>query len=304
MPNKDQRDENNNGIGDACDPDRDGDGIPNEIDNCPDVYNPSQNYTTDAKDAYGNPLGDACNPNLPKDNSVDTDKDGVPDWLDNCPEVYNPDQSDINHNGIGDACDWDMDGDGVANSRDNCEKVYNPDQADSDHDGVGDACSNRFCYKVDNSDTCMDPTLAFTVATGDLSAKTGDKLALTFWANRENASIQYSWSVVTRPEGSNATISNPVGSSSLSTPYNYHYETGRAVEFTPDMPGTYGIQMNAKLVFPDAQYPDVQTASTSMSLTASGSPVGSGCSTAAGSGSMVGLLGLLLGLIGLKLRRS
>lgn len=30
------------GIGDACDPDADNDGISNEIDNCPLVYNPDQ----------------------------------------------------------------------------------------------------------------------------------------------------------------------------------------------------------------------------------------------------------------------
>lgn len=34
----------------------------------------------------------------------DRDHDGVPDFKDNCPDVYNPDQADIDHNGIGDAC--------------------------------------------------------------------------------------------------------------------------------------------------------------------------------------------------------
>jgi hypothetical protein len=34
----------------------------------------------------------------------DRDKDGVPDFKDNCPDVYNPDQADLDHNGVGDAC--------------------------------------------------------------------------------------------------------------------------------------------------------------------------------------------------------
>ncbi|HSP13164.1 MAG TPA: thrombospondin type 3 repeat-containing protein [Thermoanaerobaculia bacterium] len=34
----------------------------------------------------------------------DRDKDGIPDFRDNCPDKYNPDQTDIDHNGIGAAC--------------------------------------------------------------------------------------------------------------------------------------------------------------------------------------------------------
>ncbi len=34
----------------------------------------------------------------------DRDKDGVPDFKDNCPDKYNPDQTDLDQNGIGDAC--------------------------------------------------------------------------------------------------------------------------------------------------------------------------------------------------------
>ncbi len=34
----------------------------------------------------------------------DRDHDGIPDFRDNCPDKYNPDQADLDHNGIGDAC--------------------------------------------------------------------------------------------------------------------------------------------------------------------------------------------------------
>ncbi len=42
----------------------------------------------------------------------DRDHDHVCDFMDNCPTVYNPDQADLDGDGQGDLCDWDVDGDG------------------------------------------------------------------------------------------------------------------------------------------------------------------------------------------------
>jgi hypothetical protein len=58
--------------------DTDGDGILNNNDNCPSVYNPLQE---------------------------DGDSDGVGDVCDNCEVTYNPDQADFDGDGEGDACE-------------------------------------------------------------------------------------------------------------------------------------------------------------------------------------------------------
>jgi hypothetical protein len=106
----------------AAAPDRDGDGVPDDGDNCPTVANPGQ---------------------------FDTDGDGIGDACDNCPTVANPDQKDTDGDGVGDACDncpgynpdqLDIDGDGIGNACDNCPANYNPDQSDINGNGIGDVC--------------------------------------------------------------------------------------------------------------------------------------------------------------------
>ena len=67
---------------------------------------------------------------------TDSDGDGVPDTRDNCPAIYNPDQADMDHDGIGNACDDDVDGDGIPNDLD----------SDDDNDGVAD---NQDAFPLD-----------------------------------------------------------------------------------------------------------------------------------------------------------
>jgi hypothetical protein len=123
--------------------DDDGDGVPNDQDNCPDVFNPGQ------ADSDTDDIGDACDV-CPLDADNDADGDGVCGDVDNCPTVANPDQADLDGDGEGDACDDDRDGDGVLDLADNCPTASNPDQLDSDADDIGDACDacvgdNQFC---------------------------------------------------------------------------------------------------------------------------------------------------------------
>ncbi|MEM7246104.1 MAG: thrombospondin type 3 repeat-containing protein [Acidobacteriota bacterium] len=80
--------------------DADGDGLPDEEDNCPDEVNADQ---------------------------ADLDADGVGDACDNCPLTENAMQDDADEDGAGDACD-------------SCPFVADPCHEDQDGDGVGDLC--------------------------------------------------------------------------------------------------------------------------------------------------------------------
>ncbi len=117
--------------------DADEDGIADDVDNCPNTYNPDQtNNDSDShgdacdncpyvanenqSDIDGDLVGDACDNCISDSNPLqeDGDADGVGDICDNCPDVYNPGQEDANSNGVGDACDWvcgDVTGDGNVN---------------------------------------------------------------------------------------------------------------------------------------------------------------------------------------------
>jgi hypothetical protein len=93
--------------------DVDGDGIANEMDNCPAVFNPIRPLDNMRQaNADMDAQGDACDVCPLNANTTvcaiperDGDMDTVPDARDNCPSVANTNQADADMDGRGDACD-------------------------------------------------------------------------------------------------------------------------------------------------------------------------------------------------------
>lgn len=143
--------------------DRDGDGIKDDQDDCPDDpedYDGFQDTRSDSPPGkYGCP-------------DPDNDEDGIPDKADSCPN--NPEDKDGDHDedGCPEGSDGDRDGDGILDSRDKCPD--NPEdfdgfedkdgcpEPDNDHDGIldkDDQCINDPEDKDgwEDTDGCPDP---------------------------------------------------------------------------------------------------------------------------------------------------
>jgi hypothetical protein len=95
--------------------DKDGDGVVDSADNCPDVFNAIRPLDNGKQQDFdGDTIGDECDV-CPFDannsactynwDSNDIDCDGIKNGTDDCPDVPNPNQEDADSDGHGDACD-------------------------------------------------------------------------------------------------------------------------------------------------------------------------------------------------------
>jgi len=124
--------------------DQDGDGISNDVDNCPNLFNPIR------------PMHEGVQPDL--------DQDGIGDACDACPfaagEPPCPDTRDRDNDGIGD-------------NEDNCPLIANAEQEDADDDGHGDACDA--CPQIANpgATPCPAPEVSIAeIRSGDVAEDT------------------------------------------------------------------------------------------------------------------------------------
>jgi len=129
--------------------DSDGDGIPDDIDECPDT-----------------PEGDLVDESGCSDNQKDTDNDGIADDVDLCTNT--PDGETVDSEGCSDS-QKDSDGDGVNDNLDQCDDTPNGEtvdslgcsitQTDTDGDGVTDdldTCHNTPNGETVDSEGCSD----------------------------------------------------------------------------------------------------------------------------------------------------
>ena len=150
----------NDAIGDT-----DGDGYCNDTDNCTTVANPDQaDCDNDGEgdvcetDSDGDTVPDDCDICFGDDAVGDTDGDGYCDDIDNCIAIANPDQADCDNDNEGDICETDNDDDGVP---DGCDICFGDDATgDDDNDGICndvEYCNSYQIVASNDGTECVQP---------------------------------------------------------------------------------------------------------------------------------------------------
>lgn len=159
--------------------------------------------------------------------STDSDEDGEPDVSDDCPISYNPLQTDVDGDGIGDACDNDNDNDGLSDGQ---EAVFGSDpfDADTDDDGQNDY-EEYMAYEDPGVVVTIDPLVSPVNRTGVTitgTRESGAAIAVTVDTGAAAGVVSYpdatTWecTITGLSEGSNeitATAADGVGGSGQDT---------------------------------------------------------------------------------------